>query len=145
MDYEASLNQALDLLADGEDRKALGILQDGVKHVKAHLAGSDGDLERYYYWGRFLTAMEEYEQLEVINGLSGPLYGPANPSGLFNFVTKRPTEEQLGEIELGYESNTVANVHADLGGRVGKNRMFGYRSNLLLADGNGFGDGFEQS
>ena len=62
MDYEASLNQALDLLADGEDRKALSILESGVKHVKGHLAGSDEDLERFYYWGRFLTAMEEYEQ-----------------------------------------------------------------------------------
>ncbi|HLP40105.1 MAG TPA: tetratricopeptide repeat protein, partial [Fibrobacteria bacterium] len=62
MDYERSLNQALDLLADGEDKKARTLLQGGVNHVKEHLAGSDADLERYYYWGRFLTAMEEYEQ-----------------------------------------------------------------------------------
>jgi iron complex outermembrane receptor protein len=33
------------------------------------------------------SALEEYEQIEVVNGLSGPLYGPANPSGIFNFVT----------------------------------------------------------
>lgn len=62
MDYEAALNQALDLLADGEDRKADALLQGGVKHVKANLSGTDADLDRYYYWGRFLTAMEEYEQ-----------------------------------------------------------------------------------
>jgi tetratricopeptide (TPR) repeat protein len=62
MDYEIALNQALDLLADGEERKARGILEAGIKHVKAGLAGSDADLDRYYYWGRFLTAMEEYEQ-----------------------------------------------------------------------------------
>ena len=49
------------------------------------------------------SALEEYEQIEVLNGLGGPLYGPANPSGMFNFVTKRPTEERLGEVELGYE------------------------------------------
>jgi tetratricopeptide (TPR) repeat protein len=62
MDYEASLNQALDLLADGEDQKALRILQGGVNHVKSGLTNTDADLERLYYWGRFLTAMEEYEQ-----------------------------------------------------------------------------------
>jgi len=84
------------------------------------------------------SALEEYEQIEVINGLSGPLYGPANPSGMFNFVTKRPTEERLGQIELDYEGRSVGTIHTDLGGRFGKNRMFGYRTNLLLADGEGY-------
>ena len=84
------------------------------------------------------SALEEYEQIEVINGLGGPLYGPANPSGMFNFVTKRPTEERLGQIELGYEGRSVGTIHADLGGRAGKNGMFGYRTNLLLADGEGY-------
>ena len=50
MDYEAALNQALDLLADGEDRKADALMQSGVKHAKANLVGSDADLDRYYYW-----------------------------------------------------------------------------------------------
>ena len=86
------------------------------------------------------SALEEYEQLEVVNGLAGPLYGPANPSGMFNFVTKRPTEERLGQIELGYEGRSIGTIHTDLGGRVGKNRMFGYRTNLLLADGEGYVD-----
>ena len=84
------------------------------------------------------SALEEYEQLEVVTGLAGPLYGPANPSGMFNFVTKRATETPLREIELGYEGSSVATVHTDLGGSFGKNQMFGYRSNLLLADGKGY-------
>jgi iron complex outermembrane recepter protein len=84
------------------------------------------------------SALEEYEQIEVVNGLGGPLYGPANPSGMFNFVTKRPTDERLGELELTYESDTVATAHTDLSGRFGKNKMFGYRTNLLVGDGNGY-------
>ena len=64
------------------------------------------------------SALEEYEQIEVVNGLGGPLYGPANPSGIFNFVTKRPTEEPLREFELDYEGNSVGTAHVDLGGRV---------------------------
>ena len=87
------------------------------------------------------SALEEYEQVEVVTGLGGPLYGPANPSGIFNFVTKRPTEQPFRELELGYEGSTVATVHTDLGGRVGKNQTFGYRTNLLLGDGAGYVSG----
>jgi iron complex outermembrane receptor protein len=84
------------------------------------------------------SALEEYEQLEVVDGLGGPMYGPANPSGMFNFITKRPTAEAYHQIELGYEGDTVATVHTDLGGRFGTNKMFGYRTNLLLGDGEGY-------
>jgi iron complex outermembrane receptor protein len=35
------------------------------------------------------TAMEQFQQIEVVNGLSAFLYGPANPSGMFNFVSNR--------------------------------------------------------
>jgi iron complex outermembrane receptor protein len=84
------------------------------------------------------SALEEYEQLEVVSGLGGSMFGPANPSGMFNFVTKRPTEEPLREVELQYEGSTVATGHIDLGGRVGKKKMFGYRTNLVLGDGTGY-------
>lgn len=84
------------------------------------------------------SAMEEYEQVEVVNGLGGPMYGPANPSGTFNFVTKRPTNESYREFELDYEGRTVATAHADLGGRFGPHQIFGYRVNGVLADGTGY-------
>jgi iron complex outermembrane recepter protein len=84
------------------------------------------------------SALEEYEQVEVVNGLGGPIYGPANPSGMFNFVTKRPTEERMGEVELDYEGDSVGTIHTDLGGRFGPNKIFGYRANLLLGDGDGY-------
>src|SRR5262245_9042549 len=65
------------------------------------------------------SALEEYEQLEIMNGLGGASFGPANPSGIFNFVTKRPTVERLGEIELGYEGSSIGTIHTDHGGRFG--------------------------
>jgi iron complex outermembrane receptor protein len=86
------------------------------------------------------SALEEYEQLEIVNGLAGPMYGPTQPSGVFNFVTKRPTDEQLREIELSYEGSAVATVHTDFGGRFGENHWFGYRANLVLGDGTGYVD-----
>jgi iron complex outermembrane receptor protein len=84
------------------------------------------------------SALEEYEQIEVVNGLSGPLYGPANPSGIFNFVTKRPTAAPLRQVEVTYEGRTVATGHADLGGRFGKDQMSGYRTNLVGGTGTGY-------
>jgi iron complex outermembrane receptor protein len=86
------------------------------------------------------SALEEYEQIEVVSGLGAQLYGPTNPSGVFNFATKRPTEEPLREIELSYEGSKVGTVHADLGGRLGTNRKVGYRVNLLAGDGTGYVD-----
>ncbi len=64
MDYETILNQALDLLADNEKRKAEKLLQSCIDDVKKNLIGmnSNLDCERYYYWGRCLTAMDEVEQ-----------------------------------------------------------------------------------
>jgi iron complex outermembrane receptor protein len=84
------------------------------------------------------SALEEYEQLEVVNGLGGSMFGPANPSGMFNFVTKRPTEAPLREVELQYEGSTIATGHVDLGGRLGPKKIFGYRTNLVLGDGTGY-------
>ena len=40
------------------------------------------------------NSMESLQQIEVLNGLGGALYGPANPSGMFNFVPKRPTDSR---------------------------------------------------
>jgi iron complex outermembrane recepter protein len=83
-------------------------------------------------------ALEEYEQIEVLSGVGGSMYGPSNPSGIFNFVTKTPTEEPLREAEVEYEGRSVVTGHIDLGGRVGPRKMFGYRINLLLGDGTGY-------
>jgi iron complex outermembrane receptor protein len=83
------------------------------------------------------SALEEYEQIEVVSGLGGQLYGPTNPSGVFNFATKRPTNEQFREVELAYEGSAVGTIHADFGGRFGANRRIGYRVNGVLADGEG--------
>ena len=62
MDYEAVLNKALDLIADGEERKSERLLQSIIDNVKSQLDGTEEDINRYYFWGRALTAMDEPEQ-----------------------------------------------------------------------------------
>ncbi len=82
--------------------------------------------------------IEEFQQIQVLNGLSGALYGPASPAGTFNYIFKRPTNTPLREFDLGYDSRASATAHADLGGRFGTDDRFGYRINLLGQNGGNY-------
>ena len=84
------------------------------------------------------NSMESLQQIEVLNGLGGALYGPANPSGMFNFVPKRPTEAPVRRMSLSYDGSSIATGQIDFGGRAGTNRMFGYRVNAVGGDGETF-------
>ncbi len=81
--------------------------------------------------------VEMLERLDVLNSLTGALYGPASPAGQFNFVAKRPTEETLRRVTLGYQSRGAASGHVDLGGHIDDEKRFGYRINLLNEEGEG--------
>jgi iron complex outermembrane recepter protein len=83
-------------------------------------------------------ALEEYDQIEIVSGVAASMYGPSNPSGMFNFVTKAPTDEPLREAEVEYEGRSVVTGHADLSGRLGPDKFFGYRINGVLGDGTGY-------
>jgi iron complex outermembrane recepter protein len=86
------------------------------------------------------TAMEQFQQIEVVNGLSAFLYGPANPSGMFNFVSKRPTQNDLHEVSVTYNSDSIGTGHIDFGGPIDKNGVFSYRLNALYGAGDGWVD-----
>jgi len=84
--------------------------------------------------------IEQFERIEILNGLSGALYGPSNPAGTFNFVLKRPTYTPLYNIGVGYTNYGQASVVADLSSRFGKDEKFGYRLNLLNDSGDGYSE-----
>ena len=81
--------------------------------------------------------VEMLERLDVLNSLTGALYGPASPAGQFNFVGKRPTEQTLRRVTLGYQSRNAWSGHIDLGGHFDDENKFGYRLNLLDEEGEG--------
>ena len=81
------------------------------------------------------NAMEQFQQIEVLNGVSASLYGPANPSGMFNFVSKRPTDYDLRRVGIAYDSNGIGTAHVDLGGRVDAAGVLSYRLNGLFGEG----------
>ena len=84
------------------------------------------------------NSMESLQQIEVLNGIGGALYGPANPSGMFNFVPKRPTEAPVRRMSLSYDGDSIVTGQVDVGGRVGSERRFGYRVNVVGGDGETF-------
>jgi iron complex outermembrane receptor protein len=84
------------------------------------------------------NSMESLQQIEVLNGLGGAIYGPANPSGMFNFVPKRPTDRPVRRLNVGYDGNSIATVNADFGGRIGASKRFGYRVNAVGGNGEYF-------
>ena len=85
-------------------------------------------------------AAEQFEQVEVLSGLSGSLYGPANPAGTFNYIQKRPTDQPLRRFTLGYIGQGRFVRGADLSDRIGPDRAFGYRLTLLGDTGTGYTD-----
>jgi iron complex outermembrane receptor protein len=87
------------------------------------------------------NALEQFQQIEVLNGVSASLYGPANPSGMFNFVSKRPTDYDLRRVTAAYDSNGIGTAHVDLGGRIDAGGIVSYRLNGLFGEGTGFVDG----
>ena len=79
--------------------------------------------------------IEEMEQLEILTGLSGFLYGPASPGGLVNYVLKRPTYERYNSVTLGNAGGENYYLHGDFGGPIDDAGVFAYRVNLLSQDG----------
>ncbi|MEV9499048.1 TonB-dependent siderophore receptor [Aliarcobacter butzleri] len=78
---------------------------------------------------------EELERMEVLNGLSGFLYGVGYVGGATNYVTKKPTQERLTNLTVGTTGNEAAYAHIDLGGKIDEKGKFTYRLNALKQDG----------
>jgi len=87
-----------------------------------------------------VTSMEQFDQIEVVSGASASLYGPAPPSGMFNFVTKRPTDYDLREVTATYVSDSLGTAKADFGGKLDPGGIISYRLNALYGSGDGFVD-----
>ncbi|NHN88403.1 TonB-dependent siderophore receptor [Acetobacter conturbans] len=84
---------------------------------------------------------EWIDNLQVLNGLAGAMYGPENPAGVFEYTLKRPTDRRTERLSVGVDSIGTPTVNGDISGRVGKNGWFGYRLNMLHADGTAYTQG----
>jgi iron complex outermembrane receptor protein len=93
-----------------------GVRRDGL------IANHEGDFP-----------IEAYDRIEVVKGVAGFLYGFAEPGGILNFVTKRPTSEAFASVELQFREQPGDYVHLDAGGPIADGR-YGYRVNVVHQD-----------
>ncbi|MFS3135789.1 TonB-dependent siderophore receptor [Gluconacetobacter sacchari] len=84
---------------------------------------------------------EWVDNLQVLNGLAAAMYGPENPAGVFEYTLKRPTDRRTERLSVGADSIGTPIVNGDISGRVGRNGWFGYRLNMLHADGTAYASG----
>ncbi|MBL8268537.1 TonB-dependent receptor [Steroidobacter sp.] len=77
--------------------------------------------------------IEAFDRIELVRGVAGFLYGFAQPGGVQNYVTKRPTQDAFSTLELQVRSGAGRYVHVDAGGPV-LNDKLGYRVNLARED-----------
>jgi iron complex outermembrane recepter protein len=80
---------------------------------------------------------ENLSGIQVLNGLAGALYGPATPSGVFNYVLKRPTDTPYASYTQGFDSNSVFTENIDVGGRTPDGKV-GYRFNVVHGEGESY-------
>lgn len=79
--------------------------------------------------------LEHFESVEVLKGATGFLYGQAQPGGVVNYLSKRPTASPLRSVQMGVTDSGTVLWHGDLGGRFGDQGRFGYRLNAVHEEG----------
>jgi iron complex outermembrane receptor protein len=67
------------------------------------------------------------ERIDVIKGPASVLYGQGSPGGLYNYVSKRPTEEPLREVGVGVNSFGRAEGRFDFSDRITEDGAWRYR------------------
>ena len=78
--------------------------------------------------------LDNKERVEILRGTSGIQAGTSAPGGLVNYVVKRPTAQDLREVRLEVSGRGGFLGAADLGGRFGTDKQFGYRLNVATED-----------
>ncbi|AFJ02147.1 Ferrichrome-iron receptor [Methylophaga frappieri] len=75
-----------------------------------------------------------YERVEVLRGANSTLFGPADPGGSVNFVSKRPKFEKFGSGYVTYGSFDHKEVGLDLGDSLNEDATLAYRFTAKIED-----------
>lgn len=91
-----------------------------------------------YGFGGFQIDPFMLERVEVLKGPASVLYGGANPGGIVNMVSKRPTGETSAYLETGINSNANAFAGFDVNGIL--NEGVNYRVTGKVSGGENYTD-----
>ncbi|YBV96193.1 TonB-dependent siderophore receptor [Phyllobacteriaceae bacterium JZ32] len=98
----------------------------------------DGLQNFSYGFGGFLIDSFGLERIEVLKGPAAALYGGANPGGMVNYISKRPTGERLRYVEAGVNSFGNGYLGFDIGDKASD--VVDYRVNGIISGGDGYTD-----
>jgi len=101
------------------------------------LSGRKVDGLNIFSWSSDLP-LEHFEQIQLLKGASGFLYGFAQPGGIVNFISKRPTDTPLRNVLTSVTDSGTFLLGGDLGGRFGSEDRFGYRVNVVGETGDSY-------
>lgn len=73
--------------------------------------------------------LENIEQIDLLKGPSGFIYGINSPGGTINYAIKRPTRERFTSVKTSIKDNGGLYAGVDTGGPLDDGR-FGYRLNV---------------
>jgi len=74
------------------------------------------------------------ERVELLKGASSVLYGAAAPGGIVNTVSKRPTIDPFGEVNVEFGSFARKQLSGDFGGALDADKKWSYRLTFLGRD-----------
>jgi len=76
-----------------------------------------------------------YERIEVLRGANSTLFGPADPGGSVNFVSKQPRFQRIGQGYVTYGSFDHKEVGVDVGDALNGSDTLAYRFTGKMQDG----------
>ncbi|GAB3012828.1 TonB-dependent siderophore receptor [Bowmanella dokdonensis] len=100
-----------------------GITARGFRQDQVRYDGVQGDP----YGGFSIPQLFNIEQVEVLKGPSGMLYGGGQPGGLLNYVTKKPRFESAHELALFGGNYDLKGAYGDSTGSLNEEQSLAYR------------------
>ncbi|MGC4037743.1 MAG: TonB-dependent receptor [Chitinophagaceae bacterium] len=90
------------------------------------------------YWGPLTEDMSFVDHIEFVKGPAGFMLANGDPSGLYNVVTKKPTGQTKGNVEMTMGSYDLYRGTVDLDGKLSADGKLLYRFNLMGQNKNSF-------
>jgi iron complex outermembrane receptor protein len=87
---------------------------------------------------QFNQELFDIQQIEVLKGPQGALYGRNAIGGAVSIVTKAPTDEFEARLRLGADSGPGYMAQGSIGGPLGDSDTWKYRASLSFSDTDGF-------
>jgi iron complex outermembrane recepter protein len=119
----------------GIDQRGYGLQIRGFRDNSDSIFYKDGLSLKGTAFTTFLP-LDPYgaERIEVVRGPASVLYGQGEPSGIINYVTKRPLDKPFREVEFGAGNFNHYDGKFDFSGPVNQEKTLLYRLTGLVRD-----------